>query len=66
MILKQGVRFEAPSATERREPFAIIRCPGCKGAGTVDSDQYEGKVSIQCGSDSCDYHETHDLRSERA
>ena len=39
--------------------FAMVRCPNCKGAGWVDQEQYEGKVSIQCD---CGYHETHDLR----
>jgi hypothetical protein len=66
MILKQGIRFEAPSAAERREPFAVVRCPGCKGAGTVDSDQYEGQTSIDCSNPDCTYHETHDLRKAPA
>ena len=62
-VLKQGVRKDPPTAGERREPFAVVRCPGCKGAGTVDLDQYQGAVSIQCGN--CPYHETHDLRETR-
>ncbi len=62
MILKQGIRFEPMSASERREPFAVVRCPGCKGAGAIDTDQYQGKVSIDCDNADCDYHETHDLR----
>ena len=39
---------------------AVIRCPGCKGSGNIDRDQYEGTVSILC--EFCGYHETHDLR----
>lgn len=58
-VLKHGITFDAPTYTERHEPFAVIRCPGCKQAGSVDLDQYQGKVSIQC--DNCDYHETHNL-----
>ncbi len=64
MILKRGVRKDPLSYSERQEPFAVIRCPGCRGAGTVDADQWEGEVSIECGNPACDYHETHDLRSQ--
>ncbi len=59
MVLKPGITFDAPTYSERHEPFAVIRCPGCKGAGVVDLDQYRGEVSIQCSN--CDYHETHVL-----
>ncbi len=62
MFLKQGVRKDPPSYSERREPWAVIRCPECKGAGAIDLDQLEGTVSIQCGNETCSYHETHDLR----
>lgn len=41
------------------DSWAFIRCPGCQGVGTVDRDQFEGRVSIACA---CGYHETHDLR----
>ena len=68
-ILKRGIRFEAMSAAERREPFAVVRCPNCEGAAAIDVDQYEGRVSIRCAGrlggpmdGDCDYHETHDLR----
>ena len=54
-----------PPAT-RTDPFATVRCPGCKGVGHIDQDQYEGRVSIRCDNESCDYHETHDLRTEAA
>ena len=62
MVLKQGVRKGPPTYSERREPWAVVRCPGCKGAGTVDLDQYQGKVSLDCGNPDCEYHEIHDLR----
>ncbi len=59
IVLKSGVTFDAPTYTERHEPFAVVRCPGCQGAGAIDLDQFQGKVSIDC--DNCDYHETHAL-----
>ena len=67
MVLKQGTRKAPPTAAERLEPFAVVRCPSCKGSATVDMDQYEGKVSMLCASEvgvgtPCGYHETHDLR----
>ena len=37
-----------------------VRCPECGLLASVDSDQYKGKVSMDCVE--CDYHETHDLR----
>ena len=68
MVLKQGTRKDPPTAAERLEPFAVVRCPDCKGAATVDLDQYQGKVSILCAAEvaprkPCGYHETHDLRT---
>ena len=38
----------------------LIECPRCGVVGSVDADQYAGRVSIDCPE--CDYHETHDLR----
>ena len=38
-----------------------VRCPRCKMWGYVDEDQVRGQVSMQCGNDGCDFHETHDL-----
>lgn len=34
-------------------------CPGCKKMKTVDEDQAEGRVSIQCD---CGFHETGKVR----
>lgn len=39
---------------------ARVRCPGCGLDAWIDSDQFAGRVSIDCPE--CDYHETHDLR----
>jgi len=47
------------------ERHAYIRCPSCGSAGWVDRDQYEGRVSVVCPAEGCDYHETHDLRHPR-
>lgn len=41
---------------------AYVRCPGCREAGWIGPDQYQGLVSIDC--DRCDYHQTHDLRKQ--
>ena len=53
-----------PPHEENQNPnlHAAIRCPGCKIVGWIDADQFDGKVSIWCTEDGCDYHETHDLR----
>ena len=38
----------------------LFVCPGCGLTATIDQDQYEGKVSIQCSE--CDFHETINLK----
>lgn len=48
------------------ERHASIRCPKCGEVGWIDREQFMGRVSIVCPNDECDYHETHDMRSERA
>lgn len=41
-----------------KESFPLFRCPGCKGVGEIDDDQFNGRVSIDCTN--CEYHETQD------
>lgn len=36
-------------------PNHWFRCPGCKGMGLIDDDQYYGRVSIDCTN--CESHE---------
>lgn len=58
-----------PRPTVLKGPFLLdqeaghyrIRCPGCGTEGTIDFEQYTGRVSIQCPTEGCGYHETHDL-----
>lgn len=38
-----------------------VKCPKCGTWGYVDDDQLHGRVSMQCGNEPCDFHETHDL-----
>lgn len=40
-------------------PCWYIACPVCGLVGTVDEDQYKGRVSIDCTN--CAYHETHNI-----
>lgn len=35
-----------------------FRCPKCGLLGTIDEDQAHGRVSIQCVTLDCDFHET--------
>ncbi len=34
--------------------FPWFRCPGCKGLGKIDDDQFNGRQSIDCTH--CPYH----------
>ena len=36
-------------------------CPGCGVETILDSDQYYGRISMECETAGCAYHETHDL-----
>lgn len=58
---------ELPSVTVLGNPsddrYATFVCPKCGFSGTIDKDQYEGKVSIQCPL-GCSFHETIDFRSK--
>ena len=45
-----------------QESFPLFRCPGCKGMGDIDDDQFHGRVSIDCTN--CEYHETKDWSQE--
>lgn len=36
-------------------------CPKCGKRGLIDDDQLHGRVSIVCGIDGCEFHETHDF-----
>lgn len=41
------------------ESFPLFRCPGCGETGTIDDDQFHGRVSIACPF-ACGYHEQRD------
>ncbi len=43
------------------QPAYRAVCPGCGVEQILDDDQFHGRVSIECGTPGCGYHETHDL-----
>jgi hypothetical protein len=47
----------------RRDGIAVwyMTCPRCGLQGTIDEDQFFGRVSIECPDDSCSFHETIDF-----
>lgn len=49
---------ETMGATQKS--FPLFRCPKCRTTGTIDEDQFHGRVSIVCEVDGCEYHETKD------
>ena len=53
-----NLRLDVIGATQ--ESFALFRCPSCKSSGLIDDDQFHGRVSIQCETEGCSYHETKD------
>lgn len=38
-----------------------LRCPACGTRGMIDDDQLRGRVSVECASPGCGFHETVDF-----
>lgn len=38
-----------------------LKCPGCGTWGHLDDDQFNGRVSVQCLTGICKFHETHNF-----
>ena len=65
-----GIGGEVSGPVPRSIPFRVIRdgfplwklrCPDCGLVADLDVDQFYGRVSIQCPSDGCSFHETWDF-----
>lgn len=54
------LRADVIGATE--ESFPLFRCPMCGTTGEIDREQFDGKVSVLCPVETCEYHETNDWR----
>jgi hypothetical protein len=51
--------FDAPlvgGVVRDGEIVQQFKCPGCQTWGDIDSDQFHGRVSVDCPN--CEYHET--------
>ena len=48
-----------PKYLRKRAGWYYIKCPNCGLEVSIDQDQYEGKISIDCPN--CKYHETHNF-----
>lgn len=44
-------------------PTHKFRCPKCGQWAYLDDDQFFGRVSVQCATQGCGFHETIDLSS---
>lgn len=42
-------------------PTWKLECPQCGLIGSLDDDQYHGRVSVDCPNENCTFHETHDF-----
>lgn len=43
------------------DTYGTFCCPNCRTVGIVDEDQARGRVSIQCPTPGCGFHETRKL-----
>lgn len=43
------------------QPIRQLCCPRCVTWADLDDDQVHGRVSIECVTPGCTFHETHDL-----
>lgn len=51
-----------PEIVEATSESIKVKCPKCGFIGSIDKDQFQGNVSIDCPN--CRFHETHNLESE--
>lgn len=49
------MEYNLRQASVDDEPCWRLVCPGCGGFGSLDDDQFHGRVSVQCD---CGFHET--------
>lgn len=43
------------------QPTMKLKCPACGALGYLDDDQFNGRVSVQCPTEGCLFHETVDF-----
>jgi hypothetical protein len=56
-------RFTVRHVARDSHIFNVIklRCPGCGIYADVDDDQWRGRVSVECATPGCTFHETHNF-----
>jgi hypothetical protein len=56
--LKRVARFQP---TGEQVAVVKLQCPTCGVWGDLDDDQLHGRVSVECQTPGCSFHETHDF-----
>lgn len=46
---------------DSESPLIRLRCPSCGTFAEIDEDQYRGRVSVECSTAGCAFHETHNF-----
>lgn len=56
-------RFTIRHVARDSERYNVIklRCPACGTFADIDHDQYMGRVSVECSTPGCAFHETHNF-----
>lgn len=59
----EGPLSRSDVRTRQRDGVTVyqLRCPRCSTWADLDDDQVNGRVSIECVTPGCDFHETHNL-----
>lgn len=61
--IKLNDRFTLRHVARDSERHNVIklRCPSCGTFADIDYDQYMGRVSVECATPGCTFHETHNF-----
>lgn len=63
LTTKLNERFTLRHVARDSHSYNVIklRCPSCGTFADIDDDQYRGRVSVECGTPGCAFHETHNF-----
>ncbi len=55
------MKYELKQVVRDGKPIWTLKCPKCKQWGSIDDDQFHGRVSVAC---LCTFHKTVNFKEE--
>ena len=59
--LRHLKRIERTPLGDSVSPLIKLRCPLCGTFADLDDDQYHGRISVECATPGCTFHESHNF-----